>query len=82
LDKLESNGFSFAPIHAPLDLPDPNDEPFLAVALEASADHLGTGNISDYPPAKRRTACVVTPAQFISLWQSFHPEVGIPETSD
>jgi uncharacterized protein len=69
LMKLEADGLSFTPPMTPLDLPDPDDEPFLAVALAAAADYLVTGNISDYPPAKRRTASVTTPAEFISLWR-------------
>jgi uncharacterized protein len=82
LIKLELDGFSFVPLPTALDLPDPVDEPFLAVALAAAADYLVTGNISDYPLAQRRTACVVTPAEFISLWHSFCPEVGNPATPD
>ena len=58
LIKLQTDGVSFTPPYTPLDLPDPDDEPFLAVALAAPADYLVTGNTSDYPPGKRRTACV------------------------
>ena len=40
--------------HFDLNLPDPDEEPFLAVALAASVDFPVTGNVSDYPPDKRR----------------------------
>jgi uncharacterized protein len=82
LAKLEVDGLSFTLPHTPFGLPDADDEPFLAVALAASADYLVTGNIADYPPSKRHTACVVTPAEFISIWRSFHPEAEIPATPD
>jgi len=52
-----------------LNLPDPDDEPFLAVALAASADFLVTGNLADYPPDKRRGCAVVSPAAFMTEWQ-------------
>ena len=52
-----------------LNLPDPDDEPFLAVALAASADFLVTGNLADYPPGKRRGCVVVSPAAFMTEWQ-------------
>jgi putative PIN family toxin of toxin-antitoxin system len=80
--KLQLDGVSFAPPDTPLDLPDPDDEPFLAVALAARADYLVTGNTSDYPPAKRRTACVITPAEFVARWRTLHPEAGNPAAPD
>jgi len=52
-----------------LDLPDPDDEPFLAIALAASADILVTGNLVDYPHNKRRGCAVVSPAAFMTEWQ-------------
>ena len=52
-----------------LNLPDPDDEPFLAVALAASADFLVTGNLSDYPPEQRRGCAVVSPAVFMEQWR-------------
>src|SRR5437867_13396433 len=50
LDKLGADGLAVDATAIPhLDLPDPDDEPFLAVALAASADFLVTGNLSDHP---------------------------------
>lgn len=57
-----------------LDLPDADDEPFLAVALAASVDFLVTGNLSDYPPDKRRGCAVVSPAVFMEHWRKLQPE--------
>ena len=70
LTKLERDGL---PINATgqrdLNLPDADDEPFLAVALAASVDFLVTGNLSDYPPNKRRGCTVVSPAGFMEHWR-------------
>ena len=52
------------------DLPDPDDEPFLQVALSAAVDLLVTGNIADFPPDKRRGCIVVSPADFMKNWNS------------
>lgn len=70
LNKLEVDGLAVdATSQRDLNLPDVDDEPFLAVALAASADFLVTGNLADYPPDKRRGCAVVSPAAFISEWQ-------------
>ena len=41
----------------------------LAVALAASADFLVTGNLSDFPPDKRRGCAIVSPAEFMQHWR-------------
>jgi predicted nucleic acid-binding protein len=51
-----------------LDLPDPDDEAFLAVALAASADYLVTGNLAHYPHGKRKGCAVLSPAEFMNIW--------------
>jgi putative PIN family toxin of toxin-antitoxin system len=43
LTKLELDGIPVQASEERLDLPDPDDEPFLAVALAGSADYLVTG---------------------------------------
>jgi uncharacterized protein len=60
VDAAEQSGFG---------LPDIDDEPFLAVALSASADFLVTGNMADYPEDKCRGCKVVTPAEFMEHWR-------------
>ena len=70
LNKLEVDGLAIdATGQRDLHLPDVDDEPFLAVALAASADFLVTGNLADYPPDKRRGCVVVSPAAFMAEWQ-------------
>ncbi len=75
LAKFEADGMVVdASAHSDLDLPDPDDEPFLAVALAASVDFLVTGNLSDYPPNKRRGCAVVSPAAFMEHWRKLQSE--------
>ena len=51
-------------------LPDPDDEPFLAVALAGPARCLVTGNGSHYPTAQRQGMQVLTPAQFVEWYRT------------
>lgn len=75
LTKLETDGLAVdASEQTDLDLPDADDEPFLAVALVASVDFLVTGNLSDYPPGKRRGCAVVSPAAFMEHWRKLQDE--------
>jgi putative PIN family toxin of toxin-antitoxin system len=69
LAKLEMDGKHVEVREEKLDLPDVDDEPFLAVALATSADYLVTGNIRDFPSEKRRGCGVVTPAEFMEIWK-------------
>jgi putative PIN family toxin of toxin-antitoxin system len=75
LNKIGTDGLAVnASEHSSLDLPDVDDEPFLAVALAASADFLVTGNLADYPPNKRRGCAVVSPAAFMEHWRKLQSE--------
>ncbi len=69
LVKLESDGTSVRPGAEKWNLPDADDEPFLAVTFAAPADHLITGNIRHYPAAQRKGCSVVTPAEFMEIWR-------------
>lgn len=48
-------------------LPDPDDEPFLAVAAAASAP-LVTGNLRHFPASARGGVLVLTPRQLLDRW--------------
>jgi uncharacterized protein len=67
VDSSEYGGFG---------LPDPDDEPFLGVVLAGRADFLVTGNIAHFPPAKRRGASVVSPAEFMAHWEKIRSRAG------
>ncbi len=75
LTKLEKDGLIVdAGKQSNLDLPDHDDEPFLAVALAGKVDFLVTGNLNDYPMDKRRGCAVVSPAEFIERWHKARRE--------
>jgi uncharacterized protein len=73
LTKLESDGLAISAPLAAFGLPDPDDEPFLDVALAAATDYLVTGNLADYPPEKCQGMQVLTPASFMAQWRTQHP---------
>lgn len=50
-----------------VELPDPDDLPFLEVAFTGRADALVTGNLKHYPPASRCGVRVVGPAAYLRL---------------
>lgn len=65
LGLLEVEGLLVNSAPLPKRLPDPDDEPFLAVALAAGAEFLITGNLRHYPPRARQGVQVVSPRSFL-----------------
>lgn len=49
-------------------LPDPDDAPFLEVALAGHAEHLVTGNLRHFPPRLRGGISVISPRDFINKY--------------
>jgi putative PIN family toxin of toxin-antitoxin system len=47
-------------------LPDPDDLPFLEVAISGEADALVTGNAKHFPPQKLRGVNIESPATFLA----------------
>lgn len=66
LARLTSNGIRVAPRPVRAPLPDPDDQPFLEVALAAEADYLVTGNQRHFPADLCRGIAVVTPRDFVT----------------
>lgn len=66
---IEGEGLGISPPHLGVELPDPDDLPFLEVAREAGAT-LVTGNTKHYPPDLRRGVEVIGPAEFLEGWVS------------
>ena len=66
---LESSGEMVASAPLRVRLPDPDDEPFLEVALAGAADFLVTGNLSHFPPAARAGVAVLSPAELIERYR-------------
>ena len=62
LHLVETEGESVAAAPLSVRLPDPDDEPFLEVALAARAEALVTGNRRHFPRAAARPVAVLSPA--------------------
>ncbi|MDE0448823.1 MAG: PIN domain-containing protein [Spirochaetaceae bacterium] len=59
-----------APVPLAVRLPDPDDEPFLEVAVAARAEYLVTGNGDHFTPDRRAGVRVVSPREFIDAERS------------
>jgi putative PIN family toxin of toxin-antitoxin system len=69
LDFVESVGEHVSAEPLSLVLPDPDDLPFLEVAISGAAGALITGNIRHFKPrGGRHSALVTTPADFLRHW--------------
>ena len=66
---IEGEGIGISPPPLGVELPDPDDLPFLEVAREAGAT-LVTGNTKHYPPDLRRGVEVIGPSEFLEGWVS------------
>lgn len=51
-------------------LPDPDDEPFLEVALACRADCLVTGNLEHFPPEACAGTAVVSPSESVERYRA------------
>lgn len=65
IDQLQEEGLAVVGTPLPFRLPDPDDEPFLEVALAARAEALVTGNKRHFPQ-KGYKMRILSPAEFIS----------------
>lgn len=70
LDYVDFTGEIVASQPLPARLPDPDDEPFLEVALACDADCLVTGNLAHFPPESRAGVTVLSPAEFVDRIRS------------
>jgi len=50
-------------------LPDPDDEPFLEVAIAGKVRSLVTGNIVHYPPLSREGIKIFSPSEFLEFFR-------------
>jgi len=64
LGVIKGVGFQVEPLPWPVQLPDTDDEAYLAAA-EATNAPLITGNLRHYPKRGRRSVTVLSPAEFI-----------------
>jgi uncharacterized protein len=69
LDFIKQYGqfVSSSPLKNPL--PDPDDEPFLEVAIAGSVKALITGNLVHYPNSFREGINIVSPGEFVEMYR-------------
>ena len=65
LAALVRNGLRLAATPLRIKLPDPDDQPFLEVAVTANADYLITGNRKHFPEELCRGIAAVNPREFL-----------------
>ena len=69
MEEIRAGGIPVAARPLAIRLPDPDDEPFLEVALAGGAQCLVTGNIKHYPADARHGVEVLSPRSFIELYR-------------
>lgn len=67
LNFIEFSGEQITAGPVNLVLPDPDDLPFIEVAIAGLADAVITGNIKHFNPARRHGVSVLTPAAVLNL---------------
>ena len=66
-DSIEADGELVASGPLPSGLPDPDDEPFLEVALAGGVEFLVTGNLRHFPPSVAAPVRVLSPGEFVRV---------------
>ena len=69
MEQIRAGGVPVAARPLAIRLPDPDDEPFLEIALEGDSRCLVTGNLKHYPAAARLGVEVLAPRPFIELYR-------------
>jgi putative PIN family toxin of toxin-antitoxin system len=69
LDFIELYGHVVAGLPLKNRLPDPDDEPFLEIAIAGKVQFLITGNLAHYPPSSREGIKIHSPSEFIQAFR-------------
>ncbi len=69
MEQIRADGIPVAARPLAVRLPDPDDEPFLEVALAGAARHVVTGNLKHYPAEARQGVSVLSPRAFVELYR-------------
>ena len=69
LDKIHSSGHVVAAQPLDVSLADPDDEPFLEVALSGKASYLITGNLKDYAAFHGKNLKIISPKDFLKVYK-------------
>jgi predicted nucleic acid-binding protein len=68
LGQLHAGAESVAAERQNVELPDPDDVPFLEVAASGAADYLVTGNAKHFVPIRgKHSIAIVSPRDFVAL---------------
>ena len=70
LDQIKNSGIASSGSPLVSKLPDPDDEPFLEIALSENATCLITGNIRHYPQKCRCNMKIFSPSEFIEFYRN------------
>ena len=69
LEQIETCGYLTTGKPLAERLPDPDDEPFLEMALRGEAQYLVTGNMRHYPAKKQQGMQIVSPREFLEIYR-------------
>ena len=69
LEFIKQNGQLVSTLPLKTRLPDPDDEPFLEVAIAGKVRCLVTGNKSHYPSSSRQKVKILSPSEFIRFFR-------------
>ena len=72
LDFIKLYGQFASSLPLKIRLPDPDDEPFLEVAIAGKARSLVTGNIAHYPPSSREGIKIYSPSEFLEFFRELN----------
>jgi predicted nucleic acid-binding protein len=67
LTQIEQEGFSVSYRPLKSHLPDPDDDPFLEIALAAKATAIITGNKRHFPKGEYEEIKILSPAEFLKV---------------
>lgn len=73
LTQIEEEGLPVVAGPLAIRIPDPDDQPFLEIALAAGAEALVTGNKKHFPKGEYRRVKIVSPLEFLAQWG---PKIG------
>jgi uncharacterized protein len=69
LEYIEHGEDFFSPRPLAFSLPDPDDAPFLEVAIASSAECLVTGNLKHFPANRRGGVRILSPSEFLEFFR-------------
>ncbi len=76
LDYFEHHSVAVSSVPLPCHLPDPDDEPFLEVALSGGEECLVTGNLTHFPPQSCQEVKVLSAAVFLRHYKKQQKRKG------